>query len=716
MPAIAATISTSPNASTAGPWTARSGLYVDSLSLRVFPQVSEATVSQDYGYLMQDGYGQEVAPVDLRGLFVRIVVSDGTTTKAWYGYCPSGTDTVRKTHENPGSHSGTVPSGRLQWSVVGWEHFLRSMTLQGVYVPTGFLRRVLPFNIRQGKRGGALLGNRAAATDDGAIIAALSGHYRFDPTSTAEWTAKTAIEHVLAVATVDTGVAWALSGQTTSLNLVTGAWDVGDAPSYADAIRAIANPEFGWAMIVNGPDVSIGSISDVSIGDLPANPNVVTLDVENTGSMDAPRVSFLDQAHYSTITVRGEPLRVMFTLSVADGNLEADWDATDEAAYMAETTDAGRRQDAYRYVWSRFRIPEAWAGTVGAIGGGTRAAFPTIDPADGSPVAATGQAVWARDVVFDRTTPPLDAANDEQPGHPIVFGDNAGGGPFRIDDPPDDSQTVSPSGARAVSCCDDRPGIQLTLPYRHFLAWNLTPAYSGGGKLPVYEWASLVATVSAYTNERVRITRNAVDAEPGAIAREKVIDIPGLHLWMVLAGTQTDVDTYEIADRILRDDRPTLVRCANLARAWYGRARASIAVNYRDPGVLDRLGQVISEVRTTGAIVPAGTMVTQVNYTFTSPQSVSFQTELFDLDFARMFSSGARVRQHHAELQHVRAELANIPARFCSTSEWPAVPSNTGTYVARVVNGVYCWVQVKTCDGTTPTATPTTAGPTPTPG
>ncbi|NLF18387.1 MAG: hypothetical protein GX595_14215 [Lentisphaerae bacterium] len=654
MPILTATIATATTPDTAGPWTDRPTLRLDSLSLRVFPAVSQAVVSQEYGWITEDNVSAQVLPLDMRGLFVRVLITDGTSTHTWYGFCPGGSDAVRKTHPSPVTGAGAMPSGTLTWTIAGWEHFLTSQTLQGCYVPTGFLGRVLPFNVRRG-RGEQIKGNRAAAPDSGAVVSQLAGVYRFDPVGTSLWTAQQALAHVLACAAVDTGIAWTLAGQTAELAAVPGVWDIDDGRSYADAIRAIANPELGWAIVVNGPTITVLSISETAIGYLPANPNVVSLDIENTASFGQVRLAYLDQPHYSTITVRGEPLRVMFTLSVAGGTLAADWDGALASAYAAEPDDAGRRQDKYRHLWSRFSIPASWDGTLPDGLGGSVVAFPAIVPATGAHDPATSQAVWARDIVLDRTLPPLAAGDDSQPGEPLVFVYDSNGDSVRLDEPPEDA-----AGALTISVCDDRPGILCRTPYRHLLASGI---YSGDGREALYDYTSLQATVSAYTNDRVRITVDAIAPEPGTMAREKVIDIPGLHLWLVLAGTMTDVDSYEAADRYLRDDRATLASVAALARAWYGRSRASISASYADPLVLDRLGQVVSEVRTAGAIAPAGTMITSITYTLGARQSVAFATEHFDLDFARMYGAARTTRATHSRIARLEEEMANIPVR-----------------------------------------------------
>lgn len=699
MATLSATIATSA-AWPAVSWTAQSSLRLETLTQRVFPGVSQAVVSQHYGYIAETGETPAaVAPVDLAGSFVRVVVSDGTNSVTWYGYCPGGTDTVNKTHADPVTGSGSIPSGLMQWTVFGFEYFLRSMTYDRCVTADGTLLRVLPFNFRR-TRGGALLGNRAASPVSGAL-------YKFDAANDDLWTARQAAEHILGVFATQSGISLTLGGQTTALDLVNGAWDMAEGLSYADALRRVINPELGWALMVNGATLTVESISDVAIGDLPANDNVVSLTLESSGAMDRPRVTLLDQAHYDTITVRGEPLRVMMTLSVAGGDLEADWDAALATAYAAETTDAGRRMDKYRTLWARFRIPAAWDGLVsdGGGGAGTRIAIPAIDTSTGKANTAAAQVVWWPEMVLDRTLPYI-ATTDTQPGEPLVtVTDAITSATVRLDDPPDDRPGAT------IAVCDDRPGILLRPAFRHLLAYGYFSG-SGGKHGPRYDYATLAATVSLYTCDRTRVTVSAVEAEPGQVNREKVIDIPDAHLWLVLKGTATDIGTVEAADRYLRDDTAVLVRAAALAKAWYGRARASIACTYSDPMVLDRLGHVISEVRTSGAIQQAGTMITEITYSLGAGRhSTAFSTELFELRFDSMFGGRSGAVGSHRRMARVEAELANVPVRPAPAPiGWPAPPDTVYTYYPYCVAGTYTWIRGRTC-GATPTATPT---PTPT--
>jgi hypothetical protein len=631
VPALTSTIATSavwPAVS----WTDQTALAVDSLSVRVFPGISQAVVSQWYGFLYTASgaaVGAAVAPVDMNGKFCRVTVSDGTGTVTWYGYCPAGTDTVHKTTVNPVTGLGTVPAGHMSWTVFGFEYFLSSMPYDRCVTTSGTLLRVLSFN-RKGGRGGEIVGNRAADH-----VTGNDGLYTFDATNNDTWTALQCVRHILEVFRVQSGLALTLGGQTTALDLVNGAWDMGQSESYSDALRQIVDPRFGWALIVNGANIAVVSISEVAIGDLPANANLVTLDLETSEAMDRPRVITMNQPHYSYITVRGEPLRVMFTLNVPDGYLEADWVPADKTAYLAETTDEGRRKDKYRAVWCRFRVPLAWNGLVPDGVGGTRAAFPTIDASTGYVNAATGQKLWLPELIFDRCTPPL-AAGDQQPGEPLVYVKD-GSEYIRIDTPPNDRP------AAGVSCCDDRPGVQIRPPYQHLLGLG---DIVGGAYLhpPLYDYQTVHATVSAYTFDRVRVMVTDVSPEIGGVTREKIIDIPDCHLWLILKGTITDLTTAEPNDRYLRDDVPILVRAAALAKAWYGRPRSSISVTYSDPLVLDRLGHIIVDVRSAGAIQQAGTMITDITYTLDGKQSTAFATELFELDFSRPRRDGRHIR------------------------------------------------------------------------
>jgi hypothetical protein len=604
-------------------WTDQPALAVDSLSMRVFPGVSQAVVSQWYGWTYTASgvaVGAAVAPVTLSGLFCRVTVTDATATVTWYGYCPAAVDTVHKTTPDPNTGLGAVPAGQMQWTIFGFEYFLGSMTYDRCETTTGTLLHVLSFNRRFG-RGDEAVGNRAHAN-----VAGKAGLYTFDAGHDNLWTALQAVRHILEVFHVASGIEITLSGQTAGLDLVNGAWDMGQADSFSDALRQIVDPRFGWAMLVNGASITVVSISDVAIGDLPANLNVVTLDLETSESMDRPRVTHLAQAHYSYITVRGERLRTMFTVNVVDGDLEADWPAALKAAYLAETTDEGRRKETYRPLWARFRIPAGWSGLVGNGTGGTRPAFPTIDASTGYVNIATGQELWLPELILDRCTPSL-VAGDPQPGEPMVWVKD-GAEYIRLDNPPNDRPAAS------IGVCDDRPGILVRPPFQHLL--GLTDIVGGAFMHPpAYDADTLHATVSAYGFERVRVTVIAQVPEAGGVLRTKIIDIPDCHLWMILQGTITDLTTTEAADRYLRDDVPILVRAAALAKAWYGRPRASIAVNYSNPGVVDRLGQVISDVRSAGAIQQAGTMITEITYTLVGKQTTTLATELFELDFRR---------------------------------------------------------------------------------
>ena len=64
-----------------------------------------------------------------------------------------------------------------------------------------------------------------------------------------------------------------------------------------------------------------------------------------------------------------------------------------------------------------------------------------------------------------------------------------------------------------------------------------------------------------------------------------------------------------------------------------------------------------------GAISPAGTMITSITYSLGARQSVAFATELFDLDFARMYGSARTTRAHHSRIARLEEELANVPVR-----------------------------------------------------
>lgn len=183
----------------------------------------------------------------------------------------------------------------------------------------------------------------------------------------------------------------------------------------------------------------------------------------------------------------------------------------------------------------------------------------------------------------------------------------------------------------------------------------------------VVDYREIVATVSMYTDERVRVEVDAQETEPGEVEKVKRIAIPGAHCWVLAPGTCLSWkggawETVVLGGLTIRDDVPILQNVAKMARAWYGRRRATVSCTYKEMALLDRLGHVIQEVTAAGTTVPAGTVITRIDYDF-DELTTTFASEWKDIDLGAILrpkdgmTSAVRRR-----VGKVEEQLANVPA------------------------------------------------------
>jgi hypothetical protein len=155
---------------------------------------------------------------------------------------------------------------------------------------------------------------------------------------------------------------------------------------------------------------------------------------------------------------------------------------------------------------------------------------------------------------------------------------------------------------------------------------------------------SLTFTIGLRMPQRVRFA--TAIASPGVVRRRRTIRIPDLHLWLAHPGAIWDLDrTTENPDgcnakraggtvegvngTILRDDRAALARIHYMAWEWYrsdsGRKSATWALRdcglmatWRDLGGSEipwpKLGQVVKDMRASGALHTIRTPISRVSY------------------------------------------------------------------------------------------------------
>jgi len=639
-------------------WGAVSGIDVDRLEFALAPGYGRAVLSRDYGFVHETGSGTRgvVAPQTLEGQLLRIDVTDGTNTQYWYGYCPSQADVIDKTTINPDSGAGSVPGGRATYTAYDLGYFLRTATVDSVYTSvSGALTatgRVLPFNGTGRPRYKKVAGNRSGSTTDGV--------YTFEAGSGNQWTRYQAAGHLLKRFADQYGVTFTLAGQAGSMTGV-GVLDF-EGRSFWDALRSLINPAAGFTFYLAGTTVMVVSITDTAIGSaVPANPNTATLTLDESQIMSRPAVRTIENAHYDYIEARGGRLRVAFTMRSSWGTLAAGWTAAEETAYKAADDDE-RRNEANEHVYSRLVLPDDWDGYANSVN-----CIPVIDTSDGSVDNSEQQNLWLKGAVLERTLPIEDSAGNLR--RPVAWiRDDGTGDYWKVDKPPVDLDYA----AMNVRVIDDRPGVQMGVRYPHYLALNHFTEDSDYDAILDYE--DLIITVSMVTDERVRIRAAAAEAESGPVTKVKIIDVPEAELWWIVAGTVLDVEGTTLstqaagASQYARDDRSLLQDVVDLAKAWYGRRRASADVTYTTFDVMpDYLGYVVREIAYGGTVTPAGTIVSRIAYNFTS-STIALRTEWMDLDFA-LLTGGRTQTATQRRLDDLERQAVNQTVRTAEAAE-----------------------------------------------
>lgn len=664
------------------PYVPLSDVEVDNVTFAVAPELDSCQLSLDYGVIVDTGDAgavRKVDPLDLRGKLVRITITDDDENDViWHGYIPAQVDNVEATSDfsQPPAQNATLPftglvhSGRTVFHAYGMGYFLRQQTLRQAWILDSsqsideIVDRVPTFNANSRSRNNEVLGNRSSAKTDGI--------YKFDADGTDTWSALDAVEHVLKMFEYEYGISYTLTGQHAALANTEDVWSL-EGATFFSALTTLINPQRGFTFFFDDTTINVISISDVDIEDsfssilVPQNLNVTTLTLNTSSRLKSAVVTHLEQVHYDKIICRGEPLRTCFTVSVGNGLVKG-WTNAEQTAYDSLSEEEQKRE-SNSHIYTRLEIDPTWdfnnAGGNNVIPG-VRLTFADHD-------VAVKQKLWRNDLLFDRTLPILDD-NTRQPRRPLVLVKNPSNNKYIQVDNAEDALEKS-----SVRVLDDRMGIRLDPKYPHVFGLN---AYTGSGKLPIYDYTTVLATVSLYTDERIAYEVDALEPEPGNIDKIKEIDVPGIHYWHVAPGTVIDAygtTTVEHPGGVVRDDTFVLRAIAELAKAWYGRRRSKISLGYNEAPIIDRLGHVVSEANYGGSVIPAGTVISRISYSLES-QETSLSTEFFDIDVARLRRNRGGGSALRRRSESIDSDITNIPVRT-------AVPGGGGSTVV--------WVQIK---------------------
>lgn len=658
-----------------------SRLQADSLSLCLAPKFSTAVISHPYGFMSfpsENVFAAE-APLSLQGSYAQIQI-DGK---------PVFTGVVVDPSDYPGGTHNEISSGLNRYSLASLDFLLDRIYIDATHtLSRGTLALPVAFNGSGGGRetGGGRERNRSAGKVDSSYV--------FDWSEDARnWTALDIVEYLLARFSSLSGFEWKLSGLYEYLSSIVVQLDPCGL-TLRQCLQQLIKPEWGFSWFV---DVELsGSVPNlyirvVSVSDAPISSDdstiivpasdliseVSSLTANYARHVSSVSICSLSQSAYSSIRVFSEPIRINASFALGDETLglASDWLPTLALAYNF-ADDRQRQQDKYSSVFSRFKLGPSWAGA-------DMHGSPIVPDFDESSceysfASAAPRFAWEAHA-FERTLPVLLSENPDnwKTKRPLLLLETEkpdGSTCYVVSERNAYVENASAKTNIGFRLLDDRPGILIDPPIPHLLAKGRFSAKSD--YVPLFAYEKAVFTGSLYTDTPLAITLEGVSEE--AIDRKKSIYVPGLHLWLTAPDTWIDADTRTPSSwTVERDDRATLKAIASAVKAWYGRKRSSVSVTYNILMPFTYLGYIVTGVYDGGSFVPAGTIVSSIDFDFMRG-SFSFQTDFKDFDFSRVARRLASVddKQISRRVSRLEEFTSSLPLRVPSGS----VPSGESAY------------------------------------
>lgn len=687
-------------------WTVHDGwLTPVDLSLGAYPTVDALQMIWRYGAIQAEGQTsfETLTPIDLLDRFVRLELNEGTDAEPDWQLLFVGV-IVADTRRIDGTvvRQGGIPTGDQTLVAYGLEWLWEKVRIDAGWVSNDGtsqtqIRMSPPFNARAA-HGLAVLGNRAA---NATPWTRYDGKNRFTHTFGRDgepWDHLQVVEYLLGhYAPRGVGIDLAAEGQHDWLSTIIASNLDLSRHTLREAIGLLIDRRrgFGWRIdwesdtspITNAidpddpnnarlPKLRVFSMLDAAVSftgseapDVPANDRGFEL---NNASIE-PRIllAHMDvQESYGLIRVSGEPVRVCFSVSFADGTLEANWSTSAEQAYTevaagsAVLNDLERAGDAYSRVYQSYRIPDNWGWRVqdGEGTGPLRMVNIALnDLGEVDPFVESGIRGWSSARTLLRSLP-LERGGTGPEGQ-IEYRE-----PFVLVWDPTLSKygylnaMPDPRPSASLRMLDSEMGIHIEANPNHVLGLNHFAPGSGQKSQvnPAYAYETLIATVAAELDEPLRVTATVAG---GDLDRVLEIQVPGAQLWWIVSGTVIDVangqlvrhqpigaetDPYPVGN-LLRSDATLLQGIAQAAVAWYGRRRTAVQAAFQSmtsrvagtngteyplrPGLL--LERIYESANVNiGSFLEAGTVITEVSWDFDAG-ICSWRTEFAELDFGR---------------------------------------------------------------------------------
>jgi hypothetical protein len=431
---------------------------------------------------------------------------------------------------------------------------------------------------------------------------------------------------------------------------------------------------------VFGENFSVGSTT------IQANQQQFVTDLDNSIDLDKAIIRQSTTTQYDRVVVQGAKVKSCFTIAFADGTLEAGWTAAEETAYAAGDTsdptdekknDAERKTDKYERVYQTFRIPNDWGWVSGnGLGGDLGNASPTVDWL-GYVDEDTVKTNWSfgkrllRYLPFEKDAAIGDAEPEFLPPLVVVV-DPDTGNYHQVEKL--DSVNKNPASVRML---DRELGFQISPSINHiFGLGHFDPDVDAvSGTAPQVNYSTLIATVFAETDERLKVQVDLPSAYSSENLKTLVVNVPDAELWYVAPNTVKEVTNgqlvYYSGTSTIRNDRERLEAIAALASSWYSQKRSVVSITIQNIAHYFPVGGYLVAATTSWQREQIGTVITQASWDFRRGTS-TVETGHFEidvsvfLDIPNMSDFRAVSREFHEQKQlidELKRDVGNIPSR-----------------------------------------------------
>ena len=630
-------------------------LYAESVTHCISPDVSEATLSFQYGNVTRNAAAWTVYPPTMgEGNFVSVLghFSDYSTIPLWLGVVEANTDEWWA--------NADYPTGIETLTCYGVERILQHQEINSAITDTGTIERRLKFNTITG-RGIQRKANRSEEVGaDNVYVFSEDGY---------PWSCLDIINYILKYFATDaTGFTWQVSGEVGALASLYDEFDLNGMTVF-DALNELISTKRGlaWRCI---PDESanVFFIDVVSILDQPFALGDVTIPANTEqevvwweGSLTAePKIVKTDHSRYDVVRALGDNVMSTASFSITDGTLEPAWTAEMQAEYCAGSVDPGadgemhdvaRTASKFKDVFTKFRVPTDWDGfTVDAIEDVFRNAVPGCDDLGViydtiEPDIFTG---WQK---FEPRLPWPDrseVADQERLDYEkfsviMVHPDDY---TFHFVDKFD----VVDLPAASVELADNELAFWIHPKLNHQYALNVFDDETYDTEIePEIDYRNIYVTGMFETDVRLQVTIRLPHYGSGTHYKEKVIQCPGLTAHYVVPGTvvdlvdgdfvcygSTEYPGYE--DYLERWDGDRLLAIAAFAAGYYGTARYAVDLTIHEATAAHYPGSMISVALGMSYAQPIHTIV-QSRTIDLREQETRVKTSVYDLQFETFIES-----------------------------------------------------------------------------